>query len=208
MKKIDAIIAMAIGAITGLYFYDFLSNARNTQTGINLVPEPYYSLLWLIILIFPFLAAFCLWVASLIGKKFISIYQLAKFLLIGIMATILDLGLLNVFLAATGKNSGYGYAAFKGISFIFATIVKYIPDKYWAFKKKEGSDIKKEFGQFFAVTAAGLAINVAMASIIVNYIGPQFGLDAETWGKIGGIGATIAVFAWNFVGYKFIVFKK
>jgi putative flippase GtrA len=173
-----------------------------------IVPEPFYSLLWLIIPIFPAMAAFCLWIASLIGKKYLSVHQLAKFLLIGVLATIFDLGILNLFIKSTGIAAGASFNLFKGISFIVAVIVKYIPDKYWAFKKKETADIKKEFAQFFTVTLAGLIINLTVAHIIVNVIGPQFGLDAKSWGNLGGIGATIITFAWNFIGYKFFVFKK
>ena len=153
------------------------------------------------------MAALALWVASLLGKKFVSIYQLAKFLLIGVVATIFDLGTLGLFLAASGVSSGLGFDIFKGISFVVATVLKYIPDKYWAFKKKETTNVTKEFMQFFAVTLIGFIINVFTADFIVR-LGPQFGLPAGLWANLGGIGAVLVTFAWNFIGYKFIVFKK
>ncbi|MFA6376223.1 MAG: GtrA family protein [Candidatus Paceibacterota bacterium] len=208
MNKTDAIIAMGIGAVTGLYFFDLLKNAASSATGQPMVPEPFYSLLWSIIPIFTVMAAIGLWVASLIGKKYLSIYQLAKFLLVGVLATIFDLGALNILMGLASASSGPVYVFLKGLSFIISTVVKYIPDKYWAFKKKETSNVKKEFIQFFAVTLTGLIINLSVAHAIVNIIGPQFGLDAKSWGNLGGIGATIITFAWNFIGYKFIVFKK
>jgi putative flippase GtrA len=68
--------------------------------------------------------------------------------------------------------------------------------------------MSKEFYQFFAVTLTGLIINVSIAHLIVNVMGPQFSLPAALWGNLGGIGAVIVTFAWNFVGYKFFVFKK
>jgi putative flippase GtrA len=207
MKTIDAVIAAAIGEVTAIYFWDFFRNLKNAE-GITIIKDPLYSLLWLLLLVFPFLAALALWIASLIGKKYLAVFQLAKFLLIGVMATIFDLGILSVALAATGIASGIYYSIFKGASFIVATVIKYVPDKYWAFKKRESSDMKKEFFQFFLVTLVGAVLNIAIASLTVDYIGPQFGIDRITWGKIGGIGATIIVFAWNFVGYKFFVFKK
>jgi len=208
MNKNDAIIAAGIGALTGYYFFNLLDNAINSETLLPVVPEPFFSLLWVIVPVFPFLAAFCLWIASLIGKKYLSIYQLAKFLLIGVMATIFDLGMLNLFITWTGIAAGATFIVFKAISFLIATVIKYVPDKYWAFKKKESSGMKKEFIQFFTVTLTGLIINLTIAHIIVNVVGPQFGLDAKSWGNIGGIGAVIITFAWNFIGYKFIVFKK
>lgn len=199
MNKIDVLIAAAIGEITALYFINLLAE-------INLGPLNNYLLL--LTLIFPVLAVFCLWLAYLIGKKLLFVYQLAKFLLVGVAATIFDLGTLSLFINLAGATSGTAYNLFKGASFIIATVLKYIPDKYWAFKKRQGSDIKKEFAQFFIVTLIGLGINVGVANFIVNVLGPQFGLSAKLWANLGGIGAVLVTFAWNFIGYKFIVFKK
>jgi len=158
--------------------------------------------------VFPLLAAIALWIADLIGKKYLFVFQLAKFLLIGVLATIFDLGTLGLFLGISGISAGITYDLFKGTSFVIATVLKYIPDKFWAFKKSETTNVKKEFAQFFVVTLVGFFINVFIADFIVNRLGPQFGLPAQLWGNIGGIVAVIAVFAWNFIGYKFIVFKK
>jgi len=203
MNKIDALIAAAIGEATAWYFINILS-----EPGFVEKLGPAGAFLWTLALIFPVLAAFCLWIASLIGKKIVSIYQLAKFLLVGVIATIFDLGALAIFINMSGISSGMQFNFFKGVSFIMATILKYIPDKYWAFKKKETTNVKKEFLQFFTVTLIGLGINVFIANLLVNQIGPQFGLPAKLWANLGGIAATVAVFAWNFIGYKFIVFKK
>lgn len=158
--------------------------------------------------VFPILSVFCLWIAYLIGKKFLFIYQLAKFLLIGALATVFDLGTLGVFMAFTGVSIGGEYALFKGISFLIATIAKYFADKLWAFEKKETEGATKEFGQFLLVTMIGFGLNVSIAYFVATFIKPQFGLPQESWGMIGGVVATLVTFAWNFVGYKFIVFKK
>lgn len=203
MKKIDLLIAAAIGEATAWYFINLLSEPGAIEK-LGLA-APY---LWTLALIFPLLAPFCLWIAFLLSKKFAAIYQLAKFLLIGVIATIFDLGTLSVFINISGTNSGAGFNLFKGISFVIATILKYIPDKFWAFKKRESDNIKKEFAQFFLVTFIGLGINVFIANLIVNIIGPQWGLPAKLWANLGGIGAVIITFAWNFIGYKFFVFKK
>lgn len=203
MKKIDATIVAGIGLITAWYFYNLLS-----QKGAIEILGVFGGWLWLLFVVFPPLAILGLWIASLIGKKFVFIYQLAKFLLVGVMATIFDLGALALFIGLSGISAGIGYNIFKGASFILAVIIKYIPDKLWAFQKKGSENVKKEFAQFFAVTFIGLGINVFAADSIVNRIGPQWGLSAELWANLGGIGAVLVTFLWNFVGYKFIVFKK
>jgi len=65
----------------------------------------------------------------------------------------------------------------------------------------------KEFGQFFMVTLIGLGLNIGVASFVVNVIGPQFGMSETLWANVGGIAAAFGVTAWNFIGYKFFVFK-
>ena len=203
MKKSDVLIAAAIGALTALYFINLFS-----EPGFVEKLGPLAGMLWILLPLFTFLAPFCLWIAYLIGKKYLFVFQLAKFLLAGVLATIFDLGTLSLFIAYTGISAGILYLTFKAVSFIIATVLKYIPDKFWAFKKRETEGMQKELTQFFAVTLAGLVINVGVAHVIVNVVGPQFGLPAQLWGNLGGIVAVIVTFAWSFVGYKFIVFKK
>lgn len=200
MKKIDTIIALIVGEITALYFVNLLKDvgAKNQIVG---------SVLWYLPVAFPILAVIGLWLAYFIGKKFLFVFQLAKFLLIGAMATIFDLGALGLFIKYTGANAGLNYAIFKGISFIIATIAKYFADKFWAFKKTQTAGMGGEFSKFFLVTIVGLGINVGAASFVVNQIGPQMGITPETWANIGGIAAVFITFLWNFIGYKYIVFK-
>lgn len=203
MRKFDIIFSAAIGEITALYFIYLLG-----QKGLVEKLGELSSLIWSLAIIFPILSAVCLWLAFLIGKKYLFVFQLAKFLLIGALATIFDLGTLSIFIGFSGVSSGLYYDIFKGISFIVATIGKYFPDKFWAFKKTEKAGMGKEFSKFFVVTFIGLVINIFIADLIVNKIGPQFGFSPQLWANLGGMGAVLVIFAWNFIGYKFIVFKK
>ena len=197
MKKIDIILALVTGEITAWFFYYLL---KDVFSGI-----PYFQ--WILAVSFPILAVIGLWVSWCLGKRFVWIFQLAKYLLIGVLATITDLGVLNFLMLASGVTFGLWYSAFKGISFIVATCAKYFGDKFWAFEKMEKKGMGKEFSQFFIVTLIGLGLNVGVASLVVNMIGPQFGLSETLWANIGGIAAAFGVTAWNFIGYKFIVFK-
>jgi len=43
---------------------------------------------------------------------------------------------------------------------------------------------------------------------VVNVIGAPTGIADKTWANIGGLTASIIVLSWNFIGYKFFVFKK
>jgi putative flippase GtrA len=62
--------------------------------------------------------------------------------------------------------------------------------------------------QFFVVSLIGFVINVAMASYVFKSVGPLAGLNSDQWGLIGAAAGSVAGLAWNFIGYKFVVFKK
>jgi len=145
---------------------------------------------------------------SFFRDKFKSLWQFAKFLLIGTLNTFVDLGVLNALIFMTGFASGLYFSLFKAISFMVANINSYGLNKFWTFDGDGNKKIPREFGIFFLVSFGGLIINVISASFIVNIIGPQFSLSPEVWANVGGITASFVGMAWNFIGYKIIVFNK
>ncbi len=136
------------------------------------------------------------------------INQTKKFILVGILNTFIDLGVLNILIWVSGIASGPLYSVFKGISFIVAVFNSYFWNKSWTFKKKETIKDRKEFACFFIVAFLGLVINISVASWLVNVVEPQFGMSLKIWANIGAICAAFISMAWNFLGYKFFVFKK
>jgi putative flippase GtrA len=206
MKKIDVVMALVTGEITAWLFYTIISNF-GFEIG---------NLVWVLALAFPFLAWFCLWVCYQIGKKFLFVFQMAKYLLVGILATLVDLGIMNLLMFVSGFSSGLPFALFKATSFLIATFTKYFGDKFWAFEQMDKEGMKKELGQFYLVTLVGMAINVFVASFVVDFLGmhiitlfgSELGMTAKMIANIGGIAAALAAAVWNFFGYKFIVFKK
>ncbi|MCX6761036.1 MAG: GtrA family protein [Candidatus Nealsonbacteria bacterium] len=209
MKKVDVILALVTGEIAGWYFYGMLKDMK-----VAVFDKPYMSLVMYII--FPLLTLFGLWICFFLGKKFISFFQLAKYLLIGVLATLVDLGVFNLLMGITGMATGNPLKIFKGASFLVATFSKYFGDKFWAFEKMEKEGMKKEITTFFLVTLVGLAVNVGVTAMMVTYLnangmvlfGSQVALTDKLIANLGAIVAAVVVAAWNFVGYKFIVFKK
>jgi len=161
---------------------------------------------WLFPIALPLLSVFGILVAYWLGKKIIVIYQLAKFLLVGVLNTLVDLGILNLIILFVEVSSGIWYSIFKGFSFLVAVINSYFWNKWWTFEKK-GEGGGKEFSQFLMVSVIGFGINVGIASLVVNISGPQLGLSPKIWANVGAVMATLCSMLWNFVGYKFIVFK-
>lgn len=136
-----------------------------------------------------------------------TISQFYKFILVGILNTLIDLGILNGLIFFTGIAAGWEFSFFKGVSFTAAVINSYFLNKFWTFQKKEGGGAA-EFGQFLIISVAGLGVNVGVASLFVNIIGPQGGISPQIWANVGAVAAIGFSTIWNFVLYKFFVFRK
>ncbi|MFA6973421.1 MAG: GtrA family protein [Parcubacteria group bacterium] len=146
-------------------------------------------------------------------KKLIE--QFGKFILVGIMNTLVDLFVLNVLMAVTGVVIGVGYSVEKAISFLVAVTFSYFINKHWTFQDKSKEDEGKKMSQFFMVSFVGMLINVTVATVVVTYLQTPINnildlpfLTPQLWGTIGALGGTAIGLFWNFVGYKFWVFKK
>lgn len=161
-------------------------------------------------------------IAHRLSQKISVIWQIAKFGVIGVLNTVVDIGFLSflIFLAKsnfninstdtlfmTGASTITFYSLYKGLSFIVANVNSYYWNKYWTF----GENIKKsssEIIQFFVVSILGFVINIVTASYVFGSINPFGGLNPDQWGLIGAAVGSIAGLLWNFIGYKLWVFKK
>ena len=200
MKKIDIIAPLIIGEAIALIFLGISSSLDLPDVVIKLAK--YFPI------IFPILSVLGVFIASFLGRKIPALFQLAKFVLVGALNTFVDLGVLNLLMFIFRISVGWPYSVFKAFSFTCSVIHSYFWNKFWTYEQKETKVGGQELGKFFLIAGTGFFLNVGIASFVVNVIGPQFGLSSEVWANIGAIIATICVFMWNFLGYKFLVFKK
>lgn len=147
-----------------------------------------------------------------ICEKYPIIGQFARFVVIGVLNTSIDLAVLNFLMFATGHSEGYYYSVFKAASFSAAVITSYFLNKHWAFGDKGKRKEIHKISQFMAVSIIGALINVGVASSVVLFLKPQLieilPFSNQLWGNIGALCGTAIGLIWNFLGYKFIVFKK
>lgn len=198
MKKVDIILSIITGEGVALLFIWLLKDS------------PFYFPVFNFLLptIFPVLAVLAIFLAELIGRKFLFVYQLAKFLLVGAFFAVFDLVILNFLIIWLGisKEEIIKYALFVALSFTIITTFKYFANKYWAFEKKEKERIEKEFSVFFVVTLLSGIIQIGVASLSFKILSQK--ISPFLAGNLGKILGIIVASVWNFLGYKFIVFKK
>src|SRR6185295_11256926 len=104
MKTRDAIGGIVCGLAICLVATDFL---------------PASIMIWILL---PAGALVCLWLASLIGKKWLFAFQVAKHLLVGALATVVDVRLFEFLVSVLGIITNLYIV--KGVSFIASTGIK------------------------------------------------------------------------------------
>jgi len=210
VAKKDYIFGILAGLFIGLLSLPILRAAK---------PSLYDQYAIIIFPVFFILIPFGLLISHYIGKKLRVIWQLAKFVVIGFMNTLFDLGMLSLLLLIFRDYFHIEskeilimgitfYSLFKGMSFIVANINSYYWNKYWTFEQNATKKTGVEFLQFLTVSVIGFIINVVVASYVFKGISPIAGLNSDQWGLIGAMAGSVSGLAWNFIGYKFIVFKK
>jgi putative flippase GtrA len=199
MKFTDIIFALVLGRVIGFLVGDFLR-----EWGIH-IGFYWVMLIWLGL---PLVSLFCLWIASIIGRKFLFLYQVAKFLLVGAAATVVDLKLFESFVALAFLIIPGGFIISKATSFLISTALKYWGNRHWVFNQADKEDRHKEAFIFLITTMVGLVIDVVVFYYLVKVLGAPSVVSSEIWLKISVIMAAFASSVWNFSGYKFFVFKK
>lgn len=132
--------------------------------------------------------------------------QAAKFLGVGIVNTAVDFAVLNGLIFLTGIATGAWFSVFKAISFSLATLNSYALNKRWTFFSQSAGS-PSQFARFIAINAVGLLINVLVASLIANSQ-VKFGISPHLFANFAALGGVLMSMSWNFIGYKFFVFKS
>lgn len=197
LGKKDYLLISFIGFSFALFSLPIISNLKLTFFTLNAA-----TIIGLV-LFFTIFANIGLIIASLIAKKIPIILQVAKFGAVGAFNTFLDWGVFNILIALSGVAEGYLPAVFAGIGFIVANIGSYFWNKHWTFSSQKGTIF-----QFFIVSLVGFLVKVSIVFILVEIVRNPGGMDNEQWAAIANAASTAISMIWNFIGYKFWVFKK
>ncbi len=199
MRKKDLLPILVVGAGVGLLIQPILAN--NVPARVPLT----FALRAGIFVFFTLFAPFALWIASLLSKVWKSVYQFAQFAAVGTLNSFIDIGVFNLETFLLGTLPGTAlFAALKAVSFLCAPTNSYFWNKNWTFNDAEGKTNAGKVTEFYGIAAVGWVINVGVATG-VKVMGPASTLWVDIVAPLAGIAAS---FMWNFIGYKYFVFKK
>lgn len=165
---------------------------------------------WWLLLALPLAAVAGITVASSLQARLPVVFEIAKFGLVGILCTSIDLGVLNSLMQATGVFRGSLFPVLKGVSFLSALINAFFWHRLWTFGRQRRRPLRAVHQQFVLFTAAalgGLGLNVTVASLIVNLVAVPAGWQPTQWANFAALTALVATATWDFLCYKFIVFR-
>lgn len=116
--------------------------------------------------------------------------QFMKFGVVGVIAFVIDYGLLALLTEAFGVN----YLVSATISFTVSVVFNYLASMRYVFTHKEGMSRRREFVIFVVLSVIGLAINNLCMWAGVELLGIHY--------LITKIAATAIVMIWNFATRK------
>lgn len=120
--------------------------------------------------------------------------QMLKSAIVGVSNTLLDF---FVYLLLT-RFAGMYYLAANILSFALAVTSSFFLNKRWTFRNRSRYS-HVQYGKFVIISAGGLFINEGVLYTLVEHYGIP-----DIVGKTAGI---VLVFFWNFLLYKYWVFR-
>lgn len=124
------------------------------------------------------------------------IAQLVKFGIVGVIAFLIDYGILW----CLTEYIGLWYLLSAFISFIVSLTFNYFASMKYVFVPREDMSVRKQFFLFVGMSVIGLCINEAGMWLLVELVGLHY--------MISKIGVTAVVMVYNFISRKLVLERK
>jgi len=197
ISRIDYLIAALVGFLVGVF-------AIPTMVNLGIHSR---VILFVLPLVIPPLWILGVWLGGFLGRWLPFMTLLGKFVAVGFLNTSIDFGILNILSMVSGITKGFIVGGVNIPGFAAAVMNSYFFNKFWVFKDRGDKGIFDDFPTFMAVTIAGLFLNSTVVILITTYSSPLFGASESTWLNFAKAFAAVVSLGWNFLGYKFFVFR-
>lgn len=206
LTRQDYSIAALIGFLVGVFAVPIAINLEVRQR----------LLLMLLPLIVPPIFILGMWMGSKLSRIFPVMTQFSKFAAVGFLNAAIDFGVLNILSLATGVTEGIIVGGVNIPGFALAATNGYFWNKFWVFSARGGSatggqerndvNMFQDFPKFMGVSIVGAIINSGVVILITSYT--PLGLQEGSLLNLAKAAASASALFWNFLGYKFLVFRK
>lgn len=137
------------------------------------------------------------------AKQFAVNSDQIRFVIVGIINTVLDFLLLNLLVGLLFLNPLIANI----ISTTIAMLFSFFANKRWTFRDA-GENYARQVVLFFIFTLIGLyAIQNSLIMLIIAVV-PHLGFSDQVFLNIAKLAASVGSLTWNYYTYKHFVFKK
>ena len=200
--KKDLFFSLITGLTAGVIAWQILNFLEAPSFGLP-TSHPHA----LFVLIIPLLWVIGVNFGYFLGRWMPFFNQFGKFAAIGFTNFAVDAGVLNILIAYSGLATGIYFSIFKAISFMAGITHSYFWNRIWVFESSSQNK-REEFFKFFSVGLIAILVNVGVASFVVNFVDPFFGLSENVWANIGAVVGSAVALVFSFIGFRLLVFKK
>lgn len=197
ITKKDYLIGALVGVLTGVFAIPTLFNIGLRQPVVFALLPFLIAALW----------AFGVWLGGFLSKWLPFFAQFGKYATVGFFNTAIDFGVLNVLSILSGVTAGFVIGGVNVPGFSLAVFNSYLWNKSWVFKSGQKGNFFHNLPLFILVNLIGLLLNSGLIILLTTYNSGFRGLAPGTWLNIAKVIATAISFLWNFIGFKFIVFR-
>jgi len=201
IRKRDLFFSGLCGFLAGVFLILIVSNPEIQEF------EAVKQFVWFLPFLFSVLFSLGLFLVKILFRSKESLFQFVKFGETGVLNTFMDIGLYNGLIWITGITQGIFIIPINLFSISLATTNSFFWNKFWTFNKKEKAKTG-EFLQFFAISIIGAAINTSIVFLGTTYLHSWVNISDVSWAGLVKVAATSISMIWNFIGYKYIVFKR
>jgi putative flippase GtrA len=124
--------------------------------------------------------------------------ELMKFGVVGGSAYVIDITLFNVLLHASDKP-----LTSKTISTVVATTWSYVGNRYWTFRRRTRSSVRREYALFFVLNGIGLLISLFCLWVSHYLLGFTSTLADNIAANVVGLGLGTAFRFWSYRRFVF-----
>ncbi|OHA13615.1 MAG: hypothetical protein A2909_00755 [Candidatus Tagabacteria bacterium RIFCSPLOWO2_01_FULL_39_11] len=193
----DYILSIIAGFATGVFFIFVVLNLELKTPYIKIILPVVIPIAWILVIL----------IGRYFKESFSWAYQFSKFFVVGFLNFSIDFGILNLGSILTGVYSGKWLIPINLISSTVAIINSFLWNRYWTFSRK-GKPVFREVLVFVGVTLVGTVLNTIIVYGTTTFIPLYDGLTPALLENAAKVLASAITLAWNFVGYRLIVFKQ
>ncbi len=127
-----------------------------------------------------------------------------KFLAVGGLGYVVDVGLFNVLRYVGGEGPLYDRPiSAKVVSTVVATLVTYAGNRFWTFRHRRRTGYAREYALFFVLNAVGLAISVGCLALSHYVLDLRSPLADNISANIVGLGLAALFRFWSYRRWVF-----